>query len=263
MKQLQNKYQYTLYKMIKKKFLISPLLLVPFISFAQTTGKVGIGTTNPQRSLDVEGNMQIRTLNDVSENGKYDKVLVTNSNGLVDYATKDSFAPSGQNNTDKVVLNSIYSNNISYGIFSKTVKCGKFIFAFTEQTNPGGNINANQPDVVMKLAANPGTEVKVYMSMEQTYSIGGTEDGFQFFQGTRTLNEPYQPFIFDTTNYNTFQRFYEANIVDGEENIMTFQYPGDPDLYRLTVYKIAQELKPVGSTTFTKSWDFVTACEKY
>lgn len=60
------------------------LILLTIIVNAQ----VGIKTTTPTRTLDVNGTSRLRTLTDKSTDKNYDQVLTTDPNGNVDYIPK-------------------------------------------------------------------------------------------------------------------------------------------------------------------------------
>lgn len=221
---------------MKKKYFF-PLILISGLAFSQT-GKVGIGTTTPERTLDIAGNLKVSNLEDSSNKNTYDKILVANSNGNVDYILKKDLLPTDFT-PNKEVHNAIYNMPVGEGNPAKIVKCGKFKFRF----NSGSTSN-----IQFALNEAPPADTNVYMSMEQNWS----GNGFQFFQGTANNNT--NPFTFTPTNYGTFQNFAEANVVNSEQNIMHFQYPGDLSFYRLIIYRVQQS---------SSSYDFVATCEKF
>lgn len=227
------------------------LTLSSFFNFmsSQTnfpSGKVGINTANPQRTLHVEGNLKIANVKDASENGAYTNVLITNAAGDVDHALRSDFLPVQDATTSqKEVFNSIYNRPDGTADATKTVTCRKFVFLFE---NSGSNTN-----IRFKLKEEPLTDVNVYVSMEQNWS----ENGFEFFQGTNNSNS--SPFTFvkspaNSTNYwNKPHDFAQSMVADYEQNVIHFQYPNDAAFYRLTIYKVKQ----------SNSKDFVTVCEKF
>ncbi|MBO9690732.1 hypothetical protein [Chryseobacterium sp.] len=52
--------------------------------------QVGINTTTPSRTLDVNGTLRVRTQTDQSSNTSYNNVLISDSNGNVDYVKKNT-----------------------------------------------------------------------------------------------------------------------------------------------------------------------------
>ena len=218
----------------------SKLISLALLLFATTmSAQVGINTKTPQSTLHVEGNMRVRELNDKSQAPAYDKLLVVNANGKVDYIDKKDLRPIGDEFTsDKQVLNNIYTTTNGKADDSKFVSCGKFDFAFR---NAGSAIN-----IQYKLTNDPVNDVTVYMTLEQNWKPNGYE-----FQAPQT-GEKF------SSNTNSFVNLpiSGAGIVNGELNILYLLYPGDRDLYRLTFYRLDQSTSP-------STYDFVTACEKF
>ena len=218
----------------------SKLISLALLLFATTmSAQVGINTKTPQSTLHVEGNMRVRELNDKSQAPAYDKLLVVNANGKVDYIDKKDLRPIGDEFTsDKQVLNNIYTTTNGKADDSKFVSCGKFDFAFR---NAGSAIN-----IQYKLTNDPVNDVTVYMTLEQNWKPNGYE-----FQAPQT-GEKF------SSNTNSFVNLpiSGAGIVNGELNILYLLYPGDRDLYRLTFYRLDQSTSPL-------TYDFVTACEKF
>ena len=218
----------------------SKLISLAMLLFATTmSAQVGINTKTPQSTLHVEGNMRVRELNDKSQAPAYDKILVVNASGKVDYIAKKDLRPIGDEFTsDKQVLNNIYTTTNGKADDSKFVSCGKFDFAFR---NAGSAIN-----IQYKLTNDPVNDVTVYMTLEQNWKPNGYE-----FQAPQT-GEKF------SSNTNSFVNLpiSGAGIVNGELNILYLLYPGDRDLYRLTFYRLDQSTSP-------STYDFVTACEKF
>ena len=133
----------------------SKLISLALLLFATTmSAQVGINTKTPQSTLHVEGNMRVRELNDKSQAPAYDKLLVVNANGKVDYIDKKDLRPIGDEFTsDKQVLNNIYTTTNGKADDSKFVSCGKFDFAFR---NAGSAIN-----IQYKLTNDPTNDVTV------------------------------------------------------------------------------------------------------
>lgn len=50
--------------------------------------QVGVNTTTPSRTLDVNGSLRVRTQTDESANSSYNNVLISDANGNVDYVKK-------------------------------------------------------------------------------------------------------------------------------------------------------------------------------
>lgn len=76
-----------------KKIIALALLTVSTAIFSQT-GKVGINTKTPLRTLHVQGNMRIKDTDNKNLDPNYSQVLIQNpSNGFVDHANKSNYGP--------------------------------------------------------------------------------------------------------------------------------------------------------------------------
>lgn len=215
------------------------ILLSCFILFSGIlSAQVGINTANPKRTLDVEGNLRVRELTDKSQAPSYNKILVVNPDGNIDYINKQDLQPVKDEFTaDKQVLNNIYSTTTGKADDTKFVSCGKFDFAFR---NIGANTN-----IQYRLKNTPTSNVTVYITLEQNYS----SNGYQFQVPTAG-----KTFTSTTNNFGDLPT-YGANIVNSELNVLYLLYPGESNLYRLTFYRLDQ--------TTPKTNDFVTVCEKF
>lgn len=215
------------------------ILLSCFIFFSGIlSAQVGINTANPKRTLDVEGNLRVRELTDKSQAPSYNKILVVNPDGNIDYINKQDLQPVKDEFTaDKQVLNNIYSTTTGKADDTKFVSCGKFDFAFR---NIGANTN-----IQYRLKNTPTSDVTVYITLEQNYSSNGYQ--FQVPMAGKT-------FTSTTNNFGDLPT-YGANIVNSELNVLYLLYPGESNLYRLTFYRLDQ--------TTPKTNDFVTVCEKF
>lgn len=215
------------------------ILLSCFIFFSGIlSAQVGINTANPKRTLDVEGNLRVRELTDKSQAPSYNKILVVNPDGNIDYINKQDLQPVKDEFTaDKQVLNNIYSTTTGKADDTKFVSCGNFDFAFR---NIGANTN-----IQYRLKNTPTSNVTVYITLEQNYS----SNGYQFQVPTAG-----KTFTSTTNNFGDLPT-YGANIVNSELNVLYLLYPGESNLYRLTFYRLDQ--------TTPKTNDFVTVCEKF
>ncbi|WP_080778483.1 hypothetical protein [Chryseobacterium phocaeense] len=60
-----------------------------FFSCAFVNAQIGVNTATPTRSLDVNGNLRVRTQTNQSANASYDNVQIADANGNVDYIKKN------------------------------------------------------------------------------------------------------------------------------------------------------------------------------
>lgn len=233
-----------MFELFDKTILIGSVFFVVSIY-----SQVGINTATPTKMLHVQGNMRVRDLTNQSDAKTYDRILITDANGNIDYATKSAMIPLSFSGApyDKISQAQIYNMTTNAGNNTKHLKCGKFEFRFNTGS---GTTDSNETPIQFRLAADPGGSVSVYMSMEQNWN----PNGYQFYQGNAVGNN--NPYIFNSGNWNDFINFNSANLASGEQNVMHFQYPNDLDFYRLTIYKITQNVS--GS-----SYDFASVCEKF
>src|SRR6218665_807550 len=230
--------------MMFKKF----ILLLGVVLFSLCYAQVGINTPSPTRTLHVAGDLKIRQLIDESQILSYDRILAEDANGNLDYVLKSNLLPTttDPDEANKEAFSQLYNMGTENGDPSKILKCGKFYFLFD---------NGSDSRIKFRLVDEPASSVDIFMSMEQNWD----GNGFQFFQGHAANDPATVPFVFTPENYNTPQEFAEANVADSEQNIMHFQYPNDPNFYRLTIYRVRQKI----GTPTVLSWDFAATCEKF
>lgn len=229
-----------------KKIIIATFLMFQLNSLAQ----VGINTTTPTRTLDVNGNLRIKTLVDKSETSSYSNVLIVDSNGNIDHLLRSDLLPKPDEFTsNKVVVNNLYTNIENKAIVGKVITCGDFRFRFIQ--DPAG-----RPAIQLAPKVAPANDVNVYISMEQNWD--GT-NGFQFYQGTSESNTSPFTFVKGSTD---FIYFAQPNLADFEQNVLHFQYPGQKAFYRLTAYKVPYTVTNAQDTT-TNLYDFTAICEKF
>lgn len=75
---------------------IQSTIYLMMFAVVSSLAQVGINTVNPQRTLDVNGSLRIRSISDVNTNGAYNRVLLMdgegeNTSGNVDYNSIDDF----------------------------------------------------------------------------------------------------------------------------------------------------------------------------
>ena len=202
--------------------------------------QVGINTDSPTRTLHVNGNLKIRKLEDKSKDLTYNKILATDTEGNVDYITDESLLPvKDEFTSDKEVYNSLYGNTGGGADNNKSVSCGKFDFRF--YSGSGSTLS----DVQLRLKETPTADQKMFISIEQSWA-----DGMEFIAYT-------VPMTFTKDNSNFINIPYGPGIVDFELNVLYLLYPGDTDLYRVTVYRVKQP------TLGTGYRDYTIACEKF
>ncbi len=221
-------------KFIAKKYLTYVLLfLLTNTAFSQ----LGINTETPNRTLDVNGNMKVRTLTDQSNNAAYDRVLVTNSTGEVD-AIKISELK------DEILGNAAENKSLYYTALvpddTKTLQCGKFNFSYGTPSVPEKNL-----DIQMSLLETPSSKVNVYYTLFRKW--GNKESKY--------YKSYFLPFT--SANYNIPQPL-SSGLDKNEFGEIYVTYPGEKNYYRVSF--IARQNYIETGTTYNS---YTIVCEKF
>lgn len=197
-------------KFISKKYSITVLLI---LLTSSVFSQVGINTETPNRTLDVNGNLKVRTLTDQSNNAAYDRVLVTNSTGEVD-AIKISELK------DEILGNAAENKSLYYTAEvpddSKVLQCGKFNFSFGTPAVPEKNL-----DIQMSLFETPSSKVNVYYTLFRKWGNGASKYYKSYF------------LTFMPGDYNTPQRL-SSGLDLNEFGEIYITYPGEKNYYRVS-----------------------------
>lgn len=110
-----------------KNILSALLFCVVIISYAQ----VGVNTDNPSRTLDINGDLRVRTLNKVTI-ADYPDVLVTDADGNIEKHSAQAIIDAISDLS--VETKELYFDNSPDG--TKIVPCGRFNFRFSDTTKP-------------------------------------------------------------------------------------------------------------------------------
>lgn len=114
---------------MKNSFLILSFLLLGISGFSQN---VGIGTTTPTRSLDVNGDFRITKTTDKTNAATHKSLLATDKNtGNVDYISIPSLDQSDAKNVE--IAKTIYISNSP--IDTKICSCGELSFYVKNSDN--------------------------------------------------------------------------------------------------------------------------------
>ncbi|GEN65557.1 hypothetical protein CRH01_01250 [Chryseobacterium rhizosphaerae] len=231
---------------MKINFLL--LCLLAYTHFFGQIGKVGINTVTPTRSLDVNGNLRIRSLADKKDSTNvYDRVLVGNSQGDVDYvpiAKFDVETPTiktikfvakkveipGTFNylTEAVDIGNIsirYRNNSSCGIIFG-INCerrvgGKLEFKFFNTSGIGSVWTGNS---MLVRRSN-------FLSSDDTTQPGDQSGEFRtrFYSGTIKG----VPFDDTTSPYTVLNLEYNPETRDSGSTVLSLNSVGD--VYRISI----------------------------
>lgn len=199
------------------------ILLLSLVS-TNFSAQVGINTTTPTRTLDINGNLRLRTTDKKSADTNYNRVLVTNDKGEIEYWGKEEI----QNEMIGLEI----ENKIMYFSTSPSgntiVPCGKFQIRFSASTVPE-----------IKLVTANTSATSIYYS--RTRKLNSSDPNFSTSSNFRTLRTNEIATIAVANNWvdigtvsgvatGTKGRLYAINTLD--EYYMS--YPGDNNLYRIT-----------------------------
>lgn len=198
-------------------------ILIALIAGINVFSQVGINTQDPTETLDVIGNLRVRTLEKKSDDSDYQKVLVTNSTGKVEYWDKSAILNEmkGTEIENKIMY---FSTSPSGDVI---VPCGKFKLRYSLNTEPQ-----------IKLVDPPSSSQTIYFSRIRKVNSG--DNSFLATNGKRSIRTNETVSI--NTNNNWANIGYVSNLTEGtggkyainylDEYYMS--YPGDNYIYRIT-----------------------------
>jgi len=200
-----------------KKNILLLFVLISTSAISQNQN-VGINTENPLRKLEINGDVRVTSLPDVTNNANYSRILSVNKdNGNVDHLTASSFMQSEVNNVE--VKRSIYLASAPDD--TKECSCGDITFRINSSNIAEMKLNSNT----------------IFTSLNTT--------SFELDYGIKRWTSTYYNYFNDTTyftdlNYSTYQTldpelFNSNNTV----RIYTIILPKQNNLYRLTLSRLA------------------------
>lgn len=206
-----------------KRILLAMSLLISVIATAQ----VGINTDNPTNSLDVNGDVRVRTLADA---GNQDLVVASSASGVLNKTTVT--VETLNNAMGDPEFNGVTVKKNQY--FATMADPGKYIDAgvVSVRLYPIGGISTTDVYPQLALLEAPTSNVQVIVLDDETWNSGGTQGSAQIL-------------TFTTSNWNTYQSVGNGSMSVNEKNILTFSVPGTADLYRVTCY-VVQNSSTVG-----------------
>ena len=225
-----------------KKFIYTLLLSIPSVMFAQ----LGIGTTNPTRMVDVEGDLRVTNLQDVSSKSDYSELVTANKNGNVD---KITFLALDQNdNVDVEVTKTNYLSNTA----NENIAGGCGILGFRLKNNNG---NA---DFELRLK-----DDKIFSDLNAenfTINFGG-----KYFGENKSYSNINYSLKFELDKVTKIEeqkqhlqfRNVKSNIPLNEINVFTILLPKQYNLYRITISRLTN------SSSNTLNTLNVMVCEKF
>lgn len=208
------------------------------------SAQVGINTTSPTRTLDINGNMRLRTTDKKSADNSYNRVIVTNDRGEIEYWDKANIQNElkGLEMETKIMY---FSTSPSGNVI---VPCGKFQIRFSTSTVPE-----------IRLVTANTSDTAIYYSRAR--KLNSSDASFSTTSNFRTLRTNEIATIAIANNWvdigtvsgvnaGTTGRLYAVNTLD--EYYMS--YPGDNYLYRITF--LARKMTDTANS-------YTMLCEKF
>lgn len=208
--------------------------------------KVGIGTTSPERTLDINGNLKVEKTTDKTDNTEYRFLLAANkNNGDIDYITIPALDQNDNKNVE--VAKNIYISNTP--IDSKTCSCGELTFKIDSD-----NLTKFKLNSLKSFEAASVGETSAVTSITLGY---GAKSWVSSDYAYKDITEK----IITTNNFNVYREldnvaFGTGNI--GEIKIYTIVLPKQNNLYRLTLSRLINGV--VNSVT---NHQYGLMCEKF
>lgn len=205
-----------MYKNFKMKKILTTIIITYGIS---AYGQVGINNQNPVRTLDINGNLKVGNLEHKKDDTNYNRILVTNNAGEIEYWEKQDIV----NKVDELqVINKKFSVSSSGPDPTIIVPCGKFKFRYDNPVMP-------QISLVTANTSN----MNIYYSRIRKRNNSGA--AFSIAQG-RSLNTNQFAVI---TAANAWVNIGTATDATGAFSTDTLDeyyitYPGDANMYRVT-----------------------------
>ena len=223
---------------MKKNISILVCLLIAWIVNGQSNN-VGINTDNPQRKLHVEGNLRVRNLKEKGGDSQYNRILVTNADGDIDYITRSSLVPdTSGTDSGKNVYNQNHQTPTAFPDNTKLVKCGKYEFSIRNIT-----ADDSQSSVSVRYVTVPTSPVTSHYTFVQQYPI----DGYQIISNDATT--------FTIGTDNIFQQL-GGRLADSEINTLYVNSPDEADMYKVFFYRMR-------NSAFSAPRNWTISCEIY
>lgn len=227
------------YKM-KKLYLILTCILG-----SQLFSQIGINTDKPTKTLDINGDIRVRTLTKKSTDSDYSKVLVTNNSGEIEYWDKVAIQNEMKGNEveNKIMYFSISPNG------NTIVPCGRYQLRFSASTEPQ-----------IKLVTSTSTDQIIYFSRIRKLNHNSSSFGETGSKRSVRTNE--------TINIGSANDWVSigsvSGLTSGNGNLYAvnyldeyyMSYPGDNNLYRITFLARTMTTSPA-----TNSYSML--CEKF
>ncbi|MFV0185660.1 hypothetical protein OBK25_13195 [Empedobacter falsenii] len=204
---------------------------------AQTQKGAGINTDTQEatRSFEIKGNsegsLRIREMQNVSDNTSYNRVLIANASGDVDYIDLNTLK-------SQVSVEVIENNRVYYvgtvPVESSYVDAGRFRVYFRPSETAGKHL-----DIMLKLNQDPISDINIYYTLHRKYNKYNTnlsisQSNQHYYKANQKKYYAGSNSQTGGTNWNVGQMLCPG-FDFGDFAEVYFSYPGEPNLYRLNV----------------------------
>ncbi|WP_209389256.1 hypothetical protein [Chryseobacterium sp. RR2-3-20] len=196
----------------KNLYLLFSLLLNLFF-YAQN---VGIGTTNPAATLDLNGNLRVRTLTDKTTDTSYKDVVVADANGNLGRWDKANMIAKIQ---DEILTNQKINYVSNLSTYGSEMKCDRFRLKF--------DVENNKVYPFISLSSDPApvnSSTKVYYS----YIHKTNASSFSFVSPNVLFMQ--QSVNITSSTWQKLDTNFNHNVLDE----VYLSYPNTNVLYRIT-----------------------------
>lgn len=196
------------------------ILILIALSFGiLISAQVGIGNSDPVRTLDITGNLNVRNVEYKNADPNYKNVLVTNADGEIEFWDKQDIKDKMD---DMYVVNKKFSVSTTGPDTDLVVPCGKFQLRYNSPVMPQ-----------IKLLTPTGSATTIYYN--RIRKRNSSSDGFSTDNG-RSLKTNQTVSI---NSRNSWVNIGKSTDATGDFSNNTLDeyyitYPGDKNLYRIT-----------------------------
>lgn len=196
-------------------------ILISGFHYSQHTGNVGVSTTEPTRTLDVNGNVRLTNTTEKTENAAFEQLVAADSNGNVDIITFPAVAQSD-------LVNLEVKKNIYLGTKTENTKecsCGSITFRFNGNK---AEFKLNDPEVfTVNSFTNFNLSYGIKRFINNNQPDTGNGPGYSYDNKTVSITN---------SNYGTWKTLDDTVFATTPNNIRTYTIvlPKLPNLYRLT-----------------------------
>ncbi|MGV1003123.1 hypothetical protein ACTS9U_17335 [Empedobacter falsenii] len=188
------------------------LSFVLFLMGINLYSQVGINTNNPERALDVNGNLKVRELNNKTSDSNYNRILITDNEGNIETVDRSSLKNSIAE--DIIEIKRLFYNSTD-PIDNNKLTCGQFQFSFRDSPTEGKNL-----DIMLNLATDPNKSITTYFTLFRKWGDGD----LKYYKSNGKT--------FTSTNYTTPQLLCPQLDINSTGEFY-ISYPNEKNFYRV------------------------------